>query len=68
MTTVGGVVKGVLIFFCGYYLFVAMVQALSGQTALSAFMFVGFLIPLTYVIYGYAKDKPRKTKNPPTTN
>jgi hypothetical protein len=62
MTTVGGVTKGILIFFCGYFLLIAVGQAMSGQLVLAAFMLIGFSIPLTYVIYCYVKDKTRKPK------
>jgi hypothetical protein len=57
MTTVGEIAKGILIFFCGYYLVIALGQAVSGQTAIAALMFVGFLIPLSIVVHGYVKDK-----------
>jgi hypothetical protein len=60
MTTTGGVAKGILIFFCGYFLLIAMCQAASGQTTIAVFMFAGFTIPLSMVLHGYLKD--RKTK------
>jgi membrane protein implicated in regulation of membrane protease activity len=66
--TTGEVAKGILIFCCGYFLFMALVQAASGQTALAVFMFVGFSLPLTYVIYGYAKDRKRKAKTKVSTS
>ncbi len=62
MTAAGEVAKGILIFCCGYFLLTAIVQAISGQLALATFMLAGFSIPLTYVIYGYVKEKTRKLK------
>jgi hypothetical protein len=63
MTASGEIAKGILIFCCGYYLLMAIGQAISGQTALAAFMLVGFLIPLSIVTHGYVKDK-RKIGKP----
>jgi hypothetical protein len=60
MTATGDVAKGILIFCCGYFVLIAIEQAASGQTALAAFMFVGLMIPLSFVIYSYAKDKREK--------
>jgi hypothetical protein len=66
MTTTGDVAKGILIFFCGYFLLIAIGQAMSGRTlALGVFMLGGFTIPLSYIIYDYIKDRPRKTKRQP---
>jgi hypothetical protein len=59
MTAMGDVAKGILIFCCGYFLLVATVQALSGQTMLAELMFAGFSIPLSMVIYGYIRDKKK---------
>ncbi len=67
MTKAGDVAKGILIFFCGCYLLAAIGQALGGQTAMAAFMLVIFSLLLSYVIYGYVKDKARKTKAHLTT-
>jgi hypothetical protein len=36
------VAKGILIFFCGYYLFDASILAIQGQTALVALMLSSF--------------------------
>ncbi|MGD6810460.1 MAG: hypothetical protein ACQCN3_12245 [Candidatus Bathyarchaeia archaeon] len=60
MTKLGDITKGVLIVFCIYFLIAAIGQALNGQTAIAAFMFAGFLVPLSIVIYGYAKDKKER--------
>ncbi len=60
MTRLGEVAKGILIFICGYYLFVMIGNAVMGQTALSLFMLIGFLLPFSYITYEYAKDKKRK--------
>jgi hypothetical protein len=57
MTASGEIAKGILIFCCGYYLLMAIGQAVSGQTVIVAFMLVGFLIPLSIVIHGYVRDK-----------
>jgi hypothetical protein len=65
MTTTGEVAKGILIFFCGCYLLMTLAQAVSGQLAFAAFLLAGFSIPLTYVIYGYVKDKTRKSSVQP---
>ncbi len=62
MTTTGDVAKGILIFCCGYFVLIMIVQATTGQTVLAMFMLVGFMIPLSIVIYGYVKDK-RATQN-----
>ncbi|MCW4001066.1 MAG: hypothetical protein NWE93_12585 [Candidatus Bathyarchaeota archaeon] len=62
MTTTGDVAKGILIFFCGCFLLAAMGQAKSGQTVMAAFMLAIFLLLLSYVTYGYVKDKQRKPK------
>jgi hypothetical protein len=66
MTTTGGVAKGILIFSCAYFLFVMLLQAATGQTAMAVFMIVGFLIPLSFILYGSATD--RKTRNLPPDN
>jgi multisubunit Na+/H+ antiporter MnhB subunit len=63
MTTAVEVAKGILLFCCGYFLSIAIAQAMSGQLALAAFMLVGFSIPLTYFIYGYVKEKQEKAKS-----
>jgi hypothetical protein len=60
MTTTGDVAKGILIFCCGYFIFLMIAQAITGQTALTVFMLVGFVIPLSIVAYGYVKDKKRQ--------
>ncbi|MGD0646317.1 MAG: hypothetical protein ABSA75_15605 [Candidatus Bathyarchaeia archaeon] len=60
MSTTGDVAKGILIFCCAYFFLIMIGQALSGQTALAEFMLVGFMIPLSIVIYGYVKDKRSK--------
>ncbi len=60
MTTIGDVARAILIFCCGYFLFVVIVQAIAGQTALAVFMLVGFAVPLSIVVYGYLKDRHDK--------
>lgn len=62
MSRFGEVSKGILIFACCYYLYIALIQAVTGQLALSLFMLVGFMIPFSYVAYGYFKGK-KKTKS-----
>ena len=58
----GDVAKDILIFFCGYFLLVAIGQAVSGQTAIAVFMFIGFLLPLSAIIGNDIKDI-KKSKN-----
>jgi Flp pilus assembly protein TadB len=60
MTTTGDVAKAILIFCCCYFLLIAVGQAISGQTVLAIFLLVGFLVPLLFVVYDYAKDKRNK--------
>ena len=60
MTTTGDVAKGILIFCCGYFVLIAIGQAMSGQTAIALFMLVGLMIPLSIVINDYLKDKRDK--------
>lgn len=67
MTTTGDVAKGILIFCCGYYLFLTITQAIAGQTALAVLLLIGFMFPLSILIYGYVKDK-RSAKNSKTDN
>jgi hypothetical protein len=38
MTTTGDVAKSILIFCCGYFIFLMIGQAITGQTALTVFM------------------------------
>ena len=63
MTAIGEIAKAILIFCCGYFLLMAIGQAISGQMALAVFMLVGFSIPLSIVIFGYVKDKRKYGKN-----
>lgn len=67
MTTTGDVAKGILIFCCGYYLFLTVTQAITGQTALAVLLLIGFMFPLSILVYGYAKDK-RNQKNSPNNS
>jgi hypothetical protein len=60
MTTLDDVAKGILIFCCGYFLLIAIGQAMSGQTAIAIFMALGFIIPFSIVINGYIKEKRNK--------
>ena len=60
MTATGEVAKEILIFCCGYFLLIAIGQAIAGQTAMAALMVVGFMVPFTFVIHSYAKDKRDK--------
>ena len=64
MTTTGDVAKGILIFCCGYYIFLTIVQAITGQTALAVLMIVGFIFPLSILVYSYVKDKQNKQNSP----
>jgi hypothetical protein len=64
MTTIGDVAKGILIFCCGYYLFLTITQALMGQTALAVLLLIGFMFPLLILVYGYVKDKRNKENSP----
>ncbi len=57
MTTTGDVAKGILIFCCGYFVLMMIWQAAAGQKALALFMLIGFMIPLSIIIYSYVKDK-----------
>jgi hypothetical protein len=67
MTTIGDVAKGILIFCCGYYLFLTITQAIVGQTALAVLLLIGFLLPLSILIYGYVKGKRNKNNSPNTS-
>jgi hypothetical protein len=67
MTTTGDVAKGILIFCCGYYIFLTITQAIAGQTALAVLLLIGFMFPLSILIYGYVKDK-RSAKSSKTDN
>jgi hypothetical protein len=60
MTTTGDIAKGILIFCCLYFVFIIIVQAVTGQTTLAVFMFLGLLIPLSITIHGYVKGKGDK--------
>ncbi len=60
MAKLGDVSKGILIFFCGYYLFIAVEQAMIGQNAIATFMLAGFLIPLSIVIHSHIKNLTEK--------
>jgi hypothetical protein len=64
MTTAAEVAKGVLLFCCGYFLSIAITQAISGQLAIAAFMLVGFSIPSAYFVYGYVKEKQESKIRP----
>ncbi len=62
MTKIGDVAKGIEIFFCGFFLYVAIVQAITGQTAIAIFMLAGSLIPFSMVLNSYLRArKTRKT-------
>jgi hypothetical protein len=64
MTTIGDVAKGILIFCCGYYLFLTITQAMTGQTALAVLLLIGFMLPLSILVYGYVKGKRNKENSP----
>jgi hypothetical protein len=64
MTTTGDVAKGILIFCCGYYLFLTITQAMMGQTALAVLLLIGFMLPLSILVYGYVKGKRNKENSP----
>jgi hypothetical protein len=64
MTTTGDVAKGILIFCCGYYIFLTITQALTGQTALAVLLLIGFLFPLSILIYSHVKGKQSNKKSP----
>ncbi len=61
MTTTGDIAKGLLIFCCGYFLFMAIVQVAAGQTAMAAFMLFGFAVPLTTLIHSRFRRKKEET-------
>jgi hypothetical protein len=60
MVKVGDVAKGFLIFFCGIFVWAALMQAISGHTALALFMFAGSLVPLAIVASSYVQDLKQK--------
>ncbi len=60
--TTGDVAKGILIFCCCYSAFAILIQALTGQTALAAFMVLGFIIPLAMIIHVHMQDKKDRKK------
>jgi len=62
MSVVGDVAKSVLVFFCGYFVFTMIVQALTGQTALAMFMLIGLSIPLAIILHGHMQDRKGKKK------
>ena len=64
MTTTGDVAKAILIFCCGYYIFLTITQAIMGQTALAVLLLIGFMFPLSILIYSHIKDKQNKKKSP----
>jgi hypothetical protein len=57
MVAIGDIAKGVLIFFCGYFLLIAVTQTIGGQSDLGAFMFVCSAVPVVLVINGYVRDR-----------
>jgi membrane protein implicated in regulation of membrane protease activity len=64
MTAIGDVAKGFLLCFIFFYVLAMIGNAVSGNTALALFMFVGLVIPLAWLVYEYAKAK-RKTPAKP---
>jgi hypothetical protein len=64
MTAIGDVAKAVLLWFIFFYVIAMIGNAVSGNTALALFMLVGLVIPLAWLVFGYAKDK-RKTPAKP---
>jgi hypothetical protein len=54
----------VLIFCCGYYLFLTITQAITGQTVLAVLLFIGFMFPLSILVYCYVKYKRNKENSP----
>jgi hypothetical protein len=60
MTTTGDFAKGFVIVWCVAFLFLMIEFLIMGQTALAGFMVLGFMIPLSIVIYGYAENKRNK--------
>jgi uncharacterized protein (DUF302 family) len=64
MTAIGDVAKGVLLTFIFFYILSMIGNAVFGNTALALFMLVGLVIPLSWLVYEYAKDK-RKTSAKP---
>jgi hypothetical protein len=57
MTTSGGLAKGILLFSFGCYLYAALNLAFNDQAAISAFMLIGFIVPLSIYLYGNLKNK-----------
>ena len=60
MTIIGVFVKGFIIVWCVALIFLIIEFIMIGQTALAGFMNLGFLVPLSIVIYGYIKDNRDK--------
>lgn len=62
MTIIGDFAKGFVIVWCIAFLFLTIEFLIMGQTALVAFMILGFIIPFSIVIYGYIKtNRDKKT-------
>jgi hypothetical protein len=57
MTTTGDFVKGFLIVWCVAFLFLIIEFLIMGQATLAGFIVLGFMIPLSVLVYIYAKNK-----------
>jgi hypothetical protein len=60
MTITGGFVKGFVVVWCLAFLFLIAEFLIMDQTALAGFMVLGFIIPLSIVVYNYAKNNRNK--------
>jgi hypothetical protein len=60
MTITGGFVKGFIIVWCLAFLFLIAEFLIMGETALAGFMVLGFIVPLSIVVYDYAKNNRNK--------
>ena len=61
MTVIGDVAKGALLWFIFFYVLAMIGSAVSGNIVLALFMLVGLLIPAAWLIYGYNKDKRKRS-------
>jgi hypothetical protein len=60
MTIIGDFAKGFIIVWCVAFIFLIIEFIIIGQTFLAGFMNLGFLVPLSIVIYGHIKDNRDK--------
>jgi hypothetical protein len=63
MTIIGDFAKGFIIVWCVAFIFLIIEFMIMGQTALAGFMTLGFLVPLSIVMYGYINNRDKKTSS-----